>query len=70
MDYAIATTNNDEFLKYLFKSVKEDPAFDRGWVEIAKFYFAKKDNLKVTFYINKAIDIDEQKSQILHFIQK
>ena len=34
--------NNDEFLKYLFKSVKEDPAFDRGWIEIAKFYFQKK----------------------------
>ena len=35
--------NNDEFLKYLFKSVKEDPAFDRGWIEIAKFYFTKNE---------------------------
>lgn len=63
-------SNNDEFLKYLFKSVKEDPAFDRGWVEIAKFYFAKKDNLKALFYINKAIDIDEQNPKYWHFYSK
>jgi tetratricopeptide (TPR) repeat protein len=62
--------NNDEFLKYLFKSVKEDPAFDRGWIEIAKFYFTKKDNLKALFYVNKAIDIDEQNPKYWLFYSK
>jgi tetratricopeptide (TPR) repeat protein len=62
--------NNDEFLKYLFKSVKEDPAFDRGWIEIAKFYFTTKDNLKALFYVNKAIDIDEQNPKYWLFYSK
>ena len=31
--------NKDKALKYFFKSVKEDPAFDKGWRQIAHFYF-------------------------------
>lgn len=61
---------NDKALKYLFKSVKEDPAFDKGWMEIAKFYYHKKNNLKALFYVNKAIDIDEYNSQYWLFYSK
>jgi len=62
--------NNDNALKYFFKSIKEDPAFDKGWIEIAKFYYSKKDNLKALFYVNKAIDIDEQNPKYWHFYSK
>ena len=62
--------NNDNTLKYFFKSIKEDPAFDKGWIEIAKFYYSKKDNLKALFYVNKAIDIDEQNPKYWHFYSK
>ena len=50
----------DKCLKFFFKAVKEDPAFDKGWMKIARFYFSNKDDLKALFYVNKAIDIDDE----------
>ena len=34
---------NDLALKFYTKSVEEDPAFDKGWMNISLFYFSKKD---------------------------
>jgi tetratricopeptide (TPR) repeat protein len=62
--------NKDKALKYFFKSVKEDPAFDKGWIKIAHFYFSKKDDLKALFYVNKAIDIDDENISYWLFYSK
>ena len=62
--------NKDKALKYFFKSVKEDPAFDKGWIQIAYFYFSKKDHLKALFYVNKAIDIDDENMRYWLFYSK
>ena len=62
--------NKDKALKYFFKSVKEDPAFDKGWIQIAHFYFSKKDGLKALFYVNKAIDIDDENESYWLFYSK
>ena len=35
-----------------------------------KILFSKKDNLKALFYVNKAIDIDEQNPKYWHFYSK
>ncbi len=47
-------------IKYFFKCVKNDPAFDKGWIELANFYFYKKNYVKAQFYIDKAINIDDE----------
>ena len=62
--------HKDKALKYFFKSVKEDPAFDKGWIQIAHFYFSKKDDLKALFYVNKAIDIDDENVNYWLFYSK
>lgn len=42
------------------KTVHEDPLLDKGWIAITDF-FIKKDNFqKALYYINKAINIDEE----------
>ena len=38
--------------------MEEDPASDKGWMRITKFFITKKDYHKALSYINKAIDID------------
>ena len=62
--------HKDKALKYFFNSVKEDPAFDKGWIQIAHFYFSKKDDLKALFYVNKAIDIDDENVSYWLFYSK
>ena len=54
----------------MFNAGKEDPAFDKGWIHISNFYFSKKDDLKALFYVNKAIDIDDENSSFWLFYSK
>lgn len=62
--------HKDKAIKYFFKSVKEDPAFDKGWMQIADFYFLRRDDLKALFYVNKAIDIDDENANYWLFYSK
>ncbi|MDA9028179.1 MAG: tetratricopeptide repeat protein [Flavobacteriaceae bacterium] len=48
----------DLALQHYYQAVEEDPASDKGWMRITKFFISKKDYQKALFYINKAIDID------------
>ena len=52
--------NPDLALKHYYQAVEEDPALDKGWMRITKFFNSKKDYQKSLFYINKAIDIDPE----------
>lgn len=45
---------------YLYKTVHEDPLLDKGWIAITDFYFNQENYQKALYYINKAINIDEQ----------
>ena len=49
-------------LQYYLKAVEEDPALDKGWMRITKFFNSKKEYLKALYYINKAIEIDSENS--------
>ena len=61
---------DDQALKFYMKSVEEDPAFDKGWMGISIFYFSKKDFFKSLFYVNKAIDIDDENADYWLFCSK
>jgi len=61
---------DDQALKFYMKSVEEDPAFDKGWMGISIFYFSKKDFFKSLFYVNKAIDIDDENADYWLFYSK
>lgn len=51
----------DEYaLENYSKTVHEDPLLDKGWIAITDFYFKKKNYNKALYYINKAINIDEE----------
>ncbi|WP_397363317.1 tetratricopeptide repeat protein [Olleya sp. R77988] len=50
---------NDLAKQYYYKTVKEDPLLDKGWIAITKFYNKQKNYQKALYYINKAINIDE-----------
>ena len=45
--------------QYYYQTVKEDPLLDKGWIAITKFYNKQKNYQKALYYINKAINIDE-----------
>jgi tetratricopeptide (TPR) repeat protein len=45
---------------YYYKTVEEDPLLDKGWIAITNFYFKQHDFKNALFYINKAINIDEE----------
>ncbi|MDT0688376.1 tetratricopeptide repeat protein [Salegentibacter sp. F188] len=42
------------------KTVHEDPLLDKGWIAITDFYIKKRNYQKALYYINKAINIDEE----------
>ncbi len=42
------------------KAVHEDPLLDKGWIAITNLYVKEKKFRKALFFINKAIEIDEQ----------
>lgn len=47
-------------IKYYRMTVHEDPLLDKGWIAITDYYFKKKNFQKALYYINKAINIDEE----------
>ena len=50
----------DLALKHYYQAVEEDPALDKGWMQITKYFYSKKNYQKSLFYINKAINIDPE----------
>src|SRR6056297_383811 len=51
---------NELALKHYKDCVHEDPLLDKGWIAITDFYIKKKNYQKALYYINKAINIDEE----------
>jgi tetratricopeptide (TPR) repeat protein len=47
-------------LENYLKTVHEDPLLDKGWIAITDYYFKKGNFPKALYYINKAINIDEE----------
>lgn len=47
-------------LDYYKKAVYEDPMLDKAWIAITDFYFKKREYRKALYFINKAINIDEE----------
>lgn len=45
---------------YYYQTVHEDPLLDKGWTAITDFYARQEDYEKALYYINKAINIDEE----------
>ncbi|OIQ29652.1 MAG: hypothetical protein BM564_05430 [Bacteroidetes bacterium MedPE-SWsnd-G2] len=72
--------NDDMAVQYYFKTVHEDPMLDKGWIAITKFYLQKRNYRKALYYINKAINIDQdnvnywklfaQINQRLHYFEE
>ncbi|MFT4832283.1 MAG: tetratricopeptide (TPR) repeat protein [Psychroserpens sp.] len=54
--------NYDLAKHFFYHTVHEDPLLDKGWLAITDFYYRKKDFKKALYYINKAINIDEENS--------
>ncbi|GAA0873043.1 tetratricopeptide repeat protein [Gangjinia marincola] len=54
-----ALGEDDLALKHYKKTVHEDPLLDKGWISISDYYIKKSDFQKALYYINKAVDIDE-----------
>ena len=50
----------DLALKNYRQTVHEDPLLDKGWIAITDFYISNKNFPKALYYINKAINIDEE----------
>ena len=51
----------DDFaIKNYEQTVHEDPLLDKGWIAITDFYIKKLNFPKALYYINKAINIDEE----------
>ncbi|AVR45916.1 hypothetical protein C7S20_11995 [Christiangramia fulva] len=50
---------DDLALKNYKETVKEDPLLDKGWIAITDFYLRKLNYQKALYYINKALNIDE-----------
>lgn len=73
-------SNEDMAVQYYFKTVHEDPMLDKGWIAITKFYLQKRNYRKALYYINKAINIDQdnvvywklfaQINQRLHYFEE
>ncbi|MCP9200934.1 tetratricopeptide repeat protein [Gramella sp. GC03-9] len=51
---------DDLALKNYKQTVHEDPLLDKGWIAITDFYIKKLNFQKALYYINKAINIDEE----------
>ena len=51
---------DDLALKHYRQTVHEDPLLDKGWIAITDFFIKKKNFPKALYYINKAINIDEE----------
>lgn len=51
---------DDLALKNYQQTVHQDPLLDKGWIAITDFYIRKLNFQKALYYINKAINIDEE----------
>jgi len=49
----------DTAVKYLKKAVHEDPLLDKAWVLLTNLYIDSENYQKALYYINKALQIDE-----------
>ena len=47
-------------LKYYNLTVKEDPLLDKGWLALTNLYVKDKNFQKALYFINKAIQIDDE----------
>lgn len=47
-------------VQHYYKTVEEDPLLDKGWIAITNFYYKQHDFENALFYINKALNIDEE----------
>lgn len=52
--------NNELAKQFYYKTVHEDPLLDKGWIAITDFYYRQENFEKALYYINKAIQIDEE----------
>jgi len=52
--------NKDLAVQFYYQTVHEDPLLDKGWIAITNFYNKNKNYQKALYYINKAINIDEE----------
>jgi len=50
----------DLALSYYLKVIHEDPLLDKGWIALTDFYLRKDDFNKALYYLNQALEIDEQ----------
>jgi tetratricopeptide (TPR) repeat protein len=46
-------------LKYLKKTIHEDPLLEKGWISLCNYYLIKKNYREAIHYINKALKIDD-----------
>lgn len=52
--------NQDMAVQFFYQTVHEDPLLDKGWIAITNFYNKNHNYQKALYYINKAINIDEE----------
>ncbi|MFD2697239.1 tetratricopeptide repeat protein [Mesonia sediminis] len=50
----------DVALHYLQKATTEDPLLDKAWLAITDFFFRQKNYRKALYFIDKAIEIDQE----------
>lgn len=50
---------HDLALQHFMKCVHEDPLLDKGWIALTDHYIKKLDYQKALYFINKAIDIED-----------
>ena len=55
-----ALNKNKRALKYFLRAVHEDPMLDKGWIAITDLFIKTGNFQKALFYVNKALNIDEQ----------
>ncbi len=59
-------SNNKMAVKYFYKAVEEDPLLEQGWMDLTELLMADKKYEKALFYIQKALDIDDENIDFLN----
>ena len=57
-------------LKYLKKTIHEDPLLEKGWISLCNYYLTKKNYKEAIHYINKALKIDDSNYFFLKIYSK
>lgn len=52
----------DDAISFYKKAVHEDPLLDRGWILLTNLYYNQENYQKASYYISKALKIDENNS--------